>query len=92
MYHKPSQMSGGQQQRVAVARALAARPPLILADEPTGNLDSRTTGEILDILKELHKTGRTVIIITHDPDIAKQAHQVICIQDGKIQEEYRNKA
>lgn len=92
MYHKPSQMSGGQQQRVAVARALAARPPLILADEPTGNLDSRTTGEILDILKELHKTGRTVIIITHDPDIAKQAHRVICIQDGKIQEEYRNKA
>ncbi len=88
--HKPSEMSGGQQQRVAVARAVAARPPVILADEPTGNLDSRTTEEILDILKELHRAGRTVIIITHDQDIARQAHRVICIKDGRIEQEYRN--
>lgn len=82
--HKPAQMSGGQQQRVAVARAIAARPPVILADEPTGNLDSHSTKEILDILKELHKAGRTVIIITHDSEIAAQAERVIRIKDGKI--------
>lgn len=90
IHHKPSQMSGGQQQRVAVARAIAARPPVILADEPTGNLDSRSTWEILDILKELHKSGRTVIIITHDSEIAEQAERVIRIKDGKITEDYLN--
>lgn len=90
IHHKPAQMSGGQQQRVAVARAIAARPPVILADEPTGNLDSRSTGEILDILKELHRAGRTVIVITHDPDIARQAERVIRIKDGKVIEDYRN--
>ena len=83
--HKPSEMSGGQQQRVAVARAIAARPPLILADEPTGNLDSRTSGEIMEILKGLHRAGRTVVIITHDLDIAAQARRVICIRDGQIE-------
>ena len=66
MDHKPSEMSGGQQQRVAIARAIAARPPVILADEPTGNLDSRSTQEIMEVLKELHRSGRTVILITHD--------------------------
>ncbi len=90
MRHKPAQMSGGQQQRVAVARAIAARPPVILADEPTGNLDSRSTEEILHILKELHKSGRTVLVITHDPEIAAQAERVIRIKDGKITEDYRN--
>lgn len=90
MRHKPAQMSGGQQQRVAVARAIAARPPVILADEPTGNLDSRSTEEILHILKELHKSGRTVLVITHDPEIAAQAGRVIRIKDGKITEDYRN--
>lgn len=90
LHHKPSQMSGGQQQRVAVARAIAARPPVILADEPTGNLDSRSTWEIMDILKELHKSGRTVIIITHDSEIAKQAERVIRIKDGKITEDCLN--
>lgn len=84
MHHRPAEMSGGQQQRVAVARAVAARPPVILADEPTGNLDSHSTQEILAILKRLHETGRTVIIITHDPDIAAQAPRVITIQDGRI--------
>ena len=84
MRHKPAQMSGGQQQRVAVARAIAARPPVILADEPTGNLDSRSTEEVLNILKELHKSGRTVIVITHDSEIAAQAERVIKIKDGKI--------
>lgn len=88
--HKPPQMSGGQQQRVAIARAIAAKPPVILADEPTGNLDSRSSREILGILKNLHKDGRTVIIITHDNDIAAQAVRVIRIKDGKIQEDYIN--
>lgn len=92
IHHKPAQMSGGQQQRVAVARAIAARPPVILADEPTGNLDTRATGEILGILKELHQAGKTVVIITHDPEIAAQAERVIRIKDGRITEDYRNES
>ena len=83
--HRPSELSGGQQQRVAVARAIAAQPPIILADEPTGNLDSRSTVEIMDILKELHGNGRTVIIITHDDDIARQVNRVIRIMDGRVE-------
>ena len=90
MKHKPNEMSGGQQQRVAVARAVAAKPPIILADEPTGNLDTKSTQEILEILKELHRSGRTVIIITHDEEIASQAHRVIRILDGGIEEDYCN--
>ena len=82
MRHKPNELSGGQQQRVAVARAVAAQPPIILADEPTGNLDTKSTREIMDILKGLHQSGRTVIIITHDDDIAEQADRVIRIIDG----------
>ena len=85
MEHKPSEMSGGQQQRVAIARAIAQAPPVILADEPTGNLDSNSTKEIMDILKGLHKEGRTVILITHDNEIAAQAKRVIKIRDGKIE-------
>lgn len=88
--HKPSEMSGGQQQRVAIARAIAAKPPVILADEPTGNLDSRSSKEILEILKNLHKDGRTVILITHDNDIAAQANRVIRIRDGKVEADYMN--
>ena len=91
MKHKPNQMSGGQQQRVAVARAVAAKPPIILADEPTGNLDTKSTQEIMEILKELHRSGRTVIIITHDEEIASQAHRVIRILDGRIEEDYCNR-
>lgn len=85
MDHRPAQMSGGQQQRVAIARAIAQAPPIILADEPTGNLDSASTEEIMQILKDLHKEGRTVIIITHDNDIAKQAPRRIMIKDGKVE-------
>lgn len=85
MDHKPSEMSGGQQQRVAIARAIAQAPPVILADEPTGNLDSGSTKEIMQILRELHQEGRTVILITHDNDIAEQAERVIKIKDGRIE-------
>ncbi len=90
MEHKPSEMSGGQQQRVAIARAIAAEPPVILADEPTGNLDSASTREIMEILKSLHQAGRSVILITHDNEIAEQAKRVVRILDGKIVEDYLN--
>ena len=89
--HKPNEMSGGQQQRVAIARAIAARPPVILADEPTGNLDSHSTQDIMSVLKDLHKSGRTVILITHDNDIAAQVKRVIRIKDGRIEANYMNK-
>ena len=85
MDHKPSEMSGGQQQRVAIARAIAQAPPVILADEPTGNLDSNSSKEIMDILIGLHNEGRTVILITHDNEIAAQAKRVIKIKDGKVE-------
>lgn len=88
LHHKPAEMSGGQQQRVAVARAIAAKPPIILADEPTGNLDSASTEEIMNILKELNRQGRTVIIITHDAEIAAEAKRVIRVRDGKIERDY----
>ena len=81
-------MSGGQQQRVAIARAIAAEPPVILADEPTGNLDSSSTQEIMEILKGLHNAGKSIILITHDNDIANQANRVVRILDGKIVEDY----
>lgn len=86
--HKPSEMSGGQQQRVAIARAIAAKPPVILADEPTGNLDSSSTKEIMKILHDLHDTGRTVILITHDDQIAANAKRVVRIMDGKIESDF----
>lgn len=82
--HLPSQLSGGQQQRVAIARALAAKPPVILADEPTGNLDSASGEEVMQTLYELNEEGKTVILITHDNQIAKTAKRLIRIQDGKI--------
>lgn len=89
--HLPKQMSGGQQQRVAIARAVAARPPIILADEPTGNLDSHSGVEVMKILHELHEEGRTVILITHDNDIANEAQRIIRIQDGQIVSDVINK-
>lgn len=88
--HMPNQMSGGQQQRVGVARALVVDPEIIFADEPTGNLDSASSKEILAILKKMHKTGRTVILITHDNGIAAQARRVVRIMDGKIESDTIN--
>jgi putative ABC transport system ATP-binding protein len=88
--HKPTEMSGGQQQRVAIARAIAQAPPILLADEPTGNLDSASTKEIMKIIKRLYSEGRTVIIITHDPSIANQAKRVITISDGRIKSDMMN--
>lgn len=90
MQHKPSEMSGGQQQRVAIARAITAKPPVILADEPTGNLDSASSREILGILKQMHQSGKTVILITHDNGIADQARRVVRIMDGKIESDTIN--
>ena len=88
--HRPSEMSGGQQQRVAIARAIAQAPPIILADEPTGNLDSASSKEIINILRKLHAEGRTVILITHDSGVASQAERIITISDGKITGDEKN--
>lgn len=84
MDHRPSQLSGGQQQRVAIARALVTQPALLLADEPTGNLDSKSGKEIIALFKTLHKSGATIILVTHDPEIARQAQRRIVIKDGEI--------
>ena len=84
--HLPTELSGGQQQRVAIARAIVTNPKLILADEPTGALDSRTSQEIIDIFHELHRQGNTIVLITHDNDVAKQAERAIHILDGQIRE------
>ncbi|MEI4831975.1 ABC transporter ATP-binding protein [Bacillus sp. FJAT-53711] len=83
-HHLPSQLSGGQQQRVAIARALAGNPPILLADEPTGALDSKTSEEIIEVMKELHAQGHTIILITHDLEVAKQASRIVRIQDGQL--------
>ncbi len=83
-HHKPTELSGGQQQRASIARALAARPPIILADEPTGALDSKTGTDVLNMLKELHQEGKTVILITHDNKIAHEADRIVRIKDGEI--------
>lgn len=92
MQHKPNELSGGQQQRVAVARALVNEPPVLLADEPTGNLDSKSGEEIMGMIKELHAAGNTIIVITHDNRIAEIAHRVIRLQDGKIISDIRKGA
>ncbi|MGG6310700.1 ABC transporter ATP-binding protein [Paenibacillus macerans] len=92
MHHRPSELSGGQQQRVAIARAIAGSPPMLLADEPTGALDSKTGVEVMEKMKELNALGHTIIIITHDLSIAEQAKRVISIQDGNIVEDRGNRA
>jgi putative ABC transport system ATP-binding protein len=84
MNHKPNELSGGQRQRVAIARALVNRPSIILADEPTGNLDSKTSDEIMDLFDELQAKGNTIVVVTHEPDIAEYAHRIITIRDGVI--------
>lgn len=92
MRHRPGQMSGGQQQRVAIARAIAARPPIILADEPTGNLDTKSGEAVMEILHGLHREGRTILLITHDERIAQQAQRRVAIQDGVLAETFRPKS
>ena len=89
MHHAPSQLSGGQRQRVAVARALVNDPAIVLADEPTGNLDSRTGEDVLGLLKQLHAQGRTILIVTHDLNVARHCPREIYIRDGKIVEHPR---
>ena len=89
MKHRPSQMSGGQQQRVAVARALVGSAPIILADEPTGNLDTKTSGEIMDLFVELNGEGHTLLVVTHEPDIAKYSRRTLLFKDGRLLEDER---
>jgi putative ABC transport system ATP-binding protein len=91
MAHKPNELSGGQRQRVAVARALVTRPSILLADEPTGNLDSKTGEEIMGLFEDLHRDGNTIILVTHEADIAAHAHRVVRIHDGKIESDQPSK-
>lgn len=88
--HKPNELSGGQRQRVAIARALVNDPAIILADEPTGNLDTKTSMEIMTIFENIHSSGNTVIIVTHEPDIADHAHRIVKLRDGRVETDYLN--
>lgn len=92
MTHKPNELSGGQRQRVAVARALVNNPSIILADEPTGNLDSKTSLEIMALFEEIHKRGNTIIVVTHEEDIARHAHRIVRMKDGMIESDMANEA
>jgi putative ABC transport system ATP-binding protein len=88
--HKPNELSGGQRQRVAIARALVNKPAIILADEPTGNLDSKTSVEIMGLFEEIHKNGNTIILVTHEEDIAQHAHRIVRLKDGIVERDYVN--
>jgi len=90
MLHKPNELSGGHRQRVAIARALVNHPAIILADEPTGNLDSKTSIEIMALLEEIHKQGNTIILVTHEEDIAQHAHRIVRLKDGIVERDYQN--
>ncbi|MEI6347537.1 MAG: ABC transporter ATP-binding protein [Bacteroidota bacterium] len=90
MKHKPNELSGGQRQRVAVARALVNNPSIILADEPTGNLDSKVSVEIMGLFEQIHELGNTIILVTHEEDIARYAHRIIKLKDGKIEKDFKN--
>ncbi len=91
VHHKPNELSGGQRQRVAVARALINNPSIILADEPTGNLDTKTSVEIMALIEEIHSKGNTIILVTHEEDIAQHAHRIVRMRDGLIEDDYLNK-
>ena len=90
MHHRPNELSGGQRQRVAIARALVNRPSLLLADEPTGNLDSTTSEEIMRVFAELHRQGQTIVVVTHEPSIAAHAERVVVLRDGRLDSDTRN--
>jgi len=90
MHHKPNEMSGGQRQRVAVARALVGKPSIILADEPTGNLDSKTSIDIMRLIMEIHRNGNTIVLVTHEEDIARYAHRIIRLRDGLVESDEPN--
>ena len=92
MSHKPNELSGGQRQRVAIARALVNNPSIILADEPTGNLDTKTSLEIMEIFGKIHALGNTIILVTHEPDIATYAHREIKLRDGLVESDSKNKS
>ena len=90
MLHKPNELSGGQRQRVAIARAIVNDPAIILADEPTGNLDTKTSIEIMAIFNSMYEAGNTIILVTHEPDIAEYAHRIIRLRDGEIESDHIN--
>jgi putative ABC transport system ATP-binding protein len=90
--HRPNELSGGQRQRVAIARALVNRPALLLADEPTGNLDSTTSDELMQVFQQLHDEGQTIIMVTHEPDIATHAHRVVVLKDGRVESDRLNQS
>ena len=92
MHHRPTQLSGGQQQRVAIARALAGRPALLLADEPTGALDTNTSNEIMQLISDLNKEGATIVLVTHEPEIAAATRRTIEMRDGRIVSDHRNES